>query len=84
MATLAILPSISMCRGLGSAQHDKKNAATTIGYWIEAVIMGNTLASPVRCPDRITDRNVNVPAATLKEEVCLESSHMAGAMVHIS
>ena len=74
MVTLAILPSISMCRGLGSAQHDKKNAATTIGYWIVAVIMGNTLASPVRCPDKITDRNVNVPAATLKEEVRLESN----------
>ena len=60
------IPSISTYRGLGSDQQDKKNAATTIGYWIEAVINGSTLDSPDKCPELITERNVKVPEIALK------------------
>ena len=35
-----------MYRGLGSDQHERKNALKTSGYWIVAVIRDNTLSSP--------------------------------------
>ena len=57
------LPSISMYLGLGSAQHDKKKAAKTSGYWTVAVIRGKTLSWPDKCPEFSTDRKVKAPAA---------------------
>ena len=35
-----------MYRGLGSDQHERKNALKTSGYWIVAVIRDNTLSLP--------------------------------------